>query len=447
MKDLDIGEFNLCGDKRGVKFHDRNADGSRDADGVDNTPGNADDEVGLPGWTINLYTDPENNDVVEAGQAALETTLTGSDGTYEFAELQNGDYIVCEIKQDGWFQSRPVAGQSLPSGETLATCPGNTTGYAFTMAGADQTGNEFGNFQQGTKSGKKYNDLNANGTRDAGEPGLSGWEIRAYADANGNGVVDAGETFVSTTTDASGDYSFSLNPGRYVVCEVLQATWTQSEPAGPDECAAVPGLGADGYAITVTSGSSDPGNEFGNFQQGTKSGKKYNDLNANGTRDAGEPGLSGWEIRAYADANGNGVVDAGETFVSTTTDASGDYSFSLNPGRYVVCEVLQATWTQSEPAGPDECAAVPGLGADGYAITVTSGSSDPGNEFGNFQQGTKSGKKYNDLNANGTRDAGEPGLSGWEIRAYADANGNGVVDAGETFVSRRRMPAGTTRSR
>ena len=209
-----------------------------------------------------------------------------------------------------------------------------------------------------------------------------------------------------------------MNPGRYVVCEVLQATWTQSEPAGPDECAAVPGLGADGYAITVTSGSSDPGNEFGNFQQGTKSGKKYNDLNANGTRDAGEPGLSGWEIRAYADANGNGVVDAGETFVSTTTDASGDYSFSLNPGRYVVCEVLQATWTQSEPAGPDECAAVPGLGADGYAITVTSGSSDPGNEFGNFQNTTISGMKFKDADAGGDKDAGEIGLGGWVIHLF-----------------------------
>ena len=207
----------------------------------------------------------------------------------------------------------------------------------------------------------KYNDLNANGDRDAGEPVLPGWEIRAYADANGNGAVDAGETFVSDTTDANGLYSFSLNPGNYVVCEVLQATWIQSEPAGPDECSAT-GLGGDGYAITVTSGSSDTDNEFGNFQQGTKSGLKYNDLNANGDRDAGEPVLPGWEIRAYADANGNGAVDAGETFVSDTTDANGLYSFSLNPGNYVVCEVLQATWIQSEPAGPDECSAT-GLGA------------------------------------------------------------------------------------
>ena len=97
--------------------------------------------------------------------------------------------------------------------------------------------------------------------------------------------------------------------------------------------------------------------------------------------------------------------------MTDTTDALGEYSFSLNPGEYVVCEVLKANWTQSEPSGaPAECADT-GLAAHGYAITVTSGSTETGNVFGNFQQGTKSGLKYNDLNANGDRDAGEPVLS------------------------------------
>src|SRR5207247_809673 len=115
-----------------------------------------------------------------------------------------------------------------------------------------------------------------------------------------------------------------LNPGTYVVCEVSQATWTQSEPNNL-KCAAIAGLGAGGYAITVTSGSSETGNNFGNFQQGTKSGTKYNDLNANGTRNVGEPGLANWTIRAYVDVNGDGTLQAGETTIaaSATTDASG----------------------------------------------------------------------------------------------------------------------------
>ena len=52
----------------------------------------------------------------------------------------------------------------------------------------------------------------------------------------------------------------------------------------------------------------------------------------------------------------------------------------------MVCEVLQAGWTQREPVeANNRCAAISGLGADGYAITVTSGSTETGNDFGNFQ--------------------------------------------------------------
>ena len=40
------------------------------------------------------------------------------------------------------------------------------------MSGADHPNNDFGNFKQGTKSGLKYNDLNADGDRDAGQPVL-----------------------------------------------------------------------------------------------------------------------------------------------------------------------------------------------------------------------------------------------------------------------------------
>ena len=43
--------------------------------------------------------------------------------------------------------------------------------------------------------------------------------------------------------------------------------------------------------------------------------------------------------------------------------------------------------------------------------------------------------KYNDLNANGIKDEGEPGLAGWTIRVYVDTNGNGTLDAGETTMA------------
>src|SRR2546426_2347095 len=109
---------------------------------------------------------------------------------------------------------------------------------------------------RGTKSGVKFNDLNANGVKDVGEPGLAGWTISAYADGNGDGTLSATEAATpaaSATTDGTGSYTLTLSPGTYVVCEVLQPTWTQSRPANT-KCAAGTGLGPGGYAPTGTPG-------------------------------------------------------------------------------------------------------------------------------------------------------------------------------------------------
>ena len=256
--------------------------------------------------------------------------------------LVPGKYIVCEVQQ---------AAGSSPSRRTRA-CGAAAGGWGITLT-SGQTRlrtTTSATSSRATKTGTKFNDLNGNGVKDAGEPGLPGWTINAYADTNGNGIRDAGENTIAATgaTDAAGVYSLSLNPGAYVVCEVQQATWTQSFPAGT-AC----GASAGGWGIILTSGQLDSDNNFGNFQQATKTGTKFDDLNANGAKDAGEPGLPGWVINAYADTNGNGTRDVGENTIAATdtTNASGVYSLSLNPGKYVVCEVQQATWTQSFPAG------------------------------------------------------------------------------------------------
>ncbi|MGZ8844116.1 MAG: acyloxyacyl hydrolase, partial [Pyrinomonadaceae bacterium] len=65
-------------------------------------------------------------------------------------------------------------------------------------------------------------------------------------------------------------------------------------------------------------------------------GKKFNDLNQNKVPDAGEQGLSGWTIR---------VTEQGGNTQSTTTDAQGNYSFSVPaPGTFTLSEVKQDGW-------------------------------------------------------------------------------------------------------
>ncbi|MDH3223950.1 MAG: hypothetical protein OEO23_09550 [Gemmatimonadota bacterium] len=94
-----------------------------------------------------------------------------------------------------------------------------------------------------TISGTKFNDLDGNGTRDSGEPGLPAWRI--FLDENGDGVLDwvdgdgdrmwdPGEGEQWTLTAADGSYSFEdLVPGTYSVWEELQHGWAQTLPGPP----------------------------------------------------------------------------------------------------------------------------------------------------------------------------------------------------------------------
>jgi hypothetical protein len=164
----------------------------------------------------------------------------------------------------------------------------------------------------GNLSGVKFNDLNQNGVKDAGEPGLIGWTIHLFD----TGTMALLQTTVTSAPD--GFYTFSLPPGNYTVCEALQAGWTQTAPcvAGtPATCTGTPilpgvslatctglapGLGPLGYTFTVGGFELPSHIDFGNFQgeplQVGIRGIKFNDLNGNGVRDPGEPGIPGWGI-------------------------------------------------------------------------------------------------------------------------------------------------------
>src|SRR5262249_47114213 len=93
---------------------------------------------------------------------------------------------------------------------------------------------------------------------------------------------------------------------------------------------------------------------FLNFQNMTFSGNKFYDLNTNGVKDgSGEVAIRGWTINLYRE-NGlaSGLQTSGinmDTLVaSTTTDSSGNYSFTnggngYGPGTYYVVEAPAPT--------------------------------------------------------------------------------------------------------
>jgi hypothetical protein len=102
--------------------------------------------------------------------------------------------------------------------------------------------------QEGSISGTKFNDLNGNGTRDVGEPGLANWTITLK---NSTGAIIA-----TTMTASDGSYEFSnLSADNYTVGEVLQAGWTQTAPQPIP-----PGT----YTVTLSAGQIVTGLDFGN---------------------------------------------------------------------------------------------------------------------------------------------------------------------------------------
>ncbi len=338
--------------KSGYKWHDLNADGLWNGD-----------ELGLPDWTIEAVQ----------GVVVVDTATTDADGYYEFS-LPPGEYTFREVLPADWFQSYPAApGTYTETLESQGVYPNNN----------------FGNYQNATKSGYKWHDLNADGLWNGDELGLPDWTIEAV---QGVVVVD------TATTDADGYYEFSLPPGEYTFREVLPADWFQSYPAAPGT-----------YTETLESQGVYPNNNFGNYQNATKSGYKWHDLNADGLWNGDELGLPDWTIEAV---QGVVVVD------TATTDADGYYEFSLPPGEYTFREVLPADWFQSYPAAPGT-----------YTETLESQGVYPNNNFGNYQNATKSGYKWHDLNADGLWNGDELGLPDWTIEAV---QGVVVVDTATT---------------
>ncbi len=279
------------------------------------------DRTNPDGWTWDLVGGAQDN----AGGA----TVTFPIGDVSMTEDAIADYATRWECSDGASGDGTLIATNLGSGENLVCRFQNTR-------------------QTGTIRGTKFNDLDGDGVWDAGEPGKAGVTINLS-----NGWSDS--------TDENGEYGFELVPtGTYTVSEEVPAGWINTTN---DEVT----------DVVVTAGQETIVN-FGNFDKISIGGQKFNDLNYNGKKDDGEPGLPGWTIVLTIER----VMDqppAEElhafTEISTVTDENGNYAFTdLGPGTYGLSEVQQNGWTQTTP-NPEP-------------IVAQSGTDVTGVDFGNF---------------------------------------------------------------
>ena len=393
-----IPEEPEAGDLIVYKFHDLDEDGVYD-----------DGEPMLEDWefTLTQSTPP----IVDVSAIALiGSGLTDVDGELLFSALEPGDYAVTETLKAGWTNTTPLSQDvTVVDGQTAELWFGNIE--------------DFVPYTDGEIIVHKFHDLDEDGVYDDGEPMLEGWEFTLSESSiigfNVSAVVDSG------LTDAAGELLFDELPlGDYTVTETLQDGWFNTTPLSQD--------------VTVVE-EETAHLWFGNAQvpedpKGDLVVYKFHDLDEDGVYDDGEPMLEGWEFAIEVEGvEMIGLVDVG------LTDADGELLFgSLDPGEYMVTEVLQEGWANTTPLT--------------QGVTVVDGQTAQ-LWFGNIEipeepEGDLVVYKFHDLDEDGVHDEGEPMLKDWEFTLtqstpppIVDASaialiGSGLTDAhGELFFS------------
>jgi hypothetical protein len=235
-------------------------------------------------------------------------------------------------------------------------------------------------------TGTKFHDVEPLGSREPTEGGVPDVEIHLF---NADGSVHQ-----HTTTASDGTYGFTVEPGTYTICETLpdsvpiQSYPTEGADCSEHEVGEGEEIGPLGYEVTIEGDEVSSGNDFGNTTDGdgpcppgdaTISGTKWDDLNGDGVRDEGEPGLADVTIVAVRTE----PAPPPEVRCEGHTGADGSYSITVPAGTYTVCEILPSRRTQTFPTEGPDCGEITGPGTFGHEVTVAAGEDSSGNDFGN----------------------------------------------------------------
>lgn len=300
----------------------------------------------------------------DQGCEDLQSDSDNTDGTYFYVDPGESVTYTCHHNFDGtepytneacayaYVQSNQQTASTEEFEYQLKTCGSATTEPA-----------------KHSVSGTVFEDMNADGARQDGEPPLAG--VVVYADLNGNGVRDEGEP--SSTSDGQGHYRVEVPLGTTMIRQQTPGGFTCSFPGGcsytvdlPKNQAPVP---PDVSSRTTTARADDPtGKDFGDWRPASVTGTVIGDDDGDGARDPGEGGLAG--IAVFADLDANGILDQGEP--STTTAADGTYALTgLKPGSYTIRHVLiQDGRTCTAPAGGCR-----------HSVTLLSGGAEKNRDF------------------------------------------------------------------
>ncbi|WP_219949891.1 SdrD B-like domain-containing protein [Salinibacterium sp. M195] len=368
-------------------WFDQDKDGTQDAN-----------EPGLPGATATVVFGGLDGNLATTADNITYTASTNANGKYAVSNLPAGPYSVTV--------------SDLPIGYAVVSDPNggtSTTSTTSLTAGQNRSDQDFGYAGTASIGDFVWIDRDGDGVQDSTEPGIFGAQVQLTWFGE-DGVLGGGDDGVfRTTTDGNGAYSFpNLLPGNFSVAVTggLPAGATNSFDRDGDHDSVAP--------VSVTVGEAVTDVDFGYDVTSVIGDRVWWDRNSDGVQDANEPGLPGVGIRVtYLGTDGvlGGTGAAGDLIFPATTDSNGDWTVTEIPDGNFIVEVVSGVPAGFSPTydadsgttSPDEKSAVALVG------------SDLKQDFGYAGNSSISDTVWLDLNKDGVKDAGEPGLPGAKV--------------------------------
>ncbi|WP_198320983.1 SdrD B-like domain-containing protein [Azohydromonas aeria] len=277
---------------------------------------------------------------IQAGGKAVYTYVVKNTGNAEIADVRVVDDRIATLKfvggdTDGdgrldvgetwtYTASETVAANATVVNNATVTGRDVLLGQTVTDSDAAWVTSATASATTQTLGDRVWLDANGNGRQDAGEAGIAGVTVQLKS--------STGTVLQTTTTDASGNYSFSVAAGTYVVSIVAPAGYqvTAKDQGGNDAIDSDFNAATQSTdAVTVTAGVQKLTVDAGLYQAASLGDRVWLDANGNGVQDSGEAGVSGVKVTL--------VGATGAALQTATTDASGNYLFTaLTPGTYSV---------------------------------------------------------------------------------------------------------------
>ncbi|MGI9607567.1 MAG: SdrD B-like domain-containing protein, partial [Acidimicrobiales bacterium] len=284
----------------GVVFHDLDDDGGSQESG----------EPGLENVTVTL---------LDAGGAVIATTATDAGGGYSFDDLFDGSYTVSIDSTD----------PDLPASPRLTTA--NASQTIVVVGGSMSVAADVGyTSDTGSLAGTVVHDLDADGTRDSGEPGVAGFRILVTGAGPDGLFTTADDTNFSTTTDANGDWSVTDLPAGDYSIEV--EVFASSAPHGLVDVTFDDDSVADGImGATLLSGEDRTDLDAGVAGTAALGNLVFQDDDGDDIPDPDEEGVSGVTVTATWSGPDGVPGNTDDVSWTTTSDSTGTWEFTGLP--------------------------------------------------------------------------------------------------------------------